>query len=319
MKDSFLLSLKKNRILPVITGPTASGKTALAVDLADLIEGEIISADSRQVYRRMDLGTGKDLFEYQRGDKKIPYHCIDIAEPQSIFTLQDYQLACYQAIRSIQKKITLPILCGGTGLYLEAVLKHYQIPAVKENPLLRTTLESDSRESLEKKLQELSPSLHRTTDLSSKKRIIRAIEIASTSPLALPERKKIPQFTPCIILITFPKEVLIKRIDWRLEERLKAGMIEEVKQLIDTGVSLERLKLFGMEYRFIGSYLFNEISYDEMKKELTTAIHRLAKRQRTWFNGMSRRGLTVHPIEEAKIEQVLPILQKFLQDSMKLT
>lgn len=314
MKEALFYQLQKKEILPVITGATASGKTSLAAALAHQIQGEIISVDSRQVYRGMNLGTGKDLFEYEIEGEKIPYHCIDITDPKNLFTLQDYQKACYEAISEIKKRGKIPILCGGTGLYLEAVLKNYQIPPVKENSTLRNRLATQSKESLEKRLQELSLPLYRKTDLSSKKRIIRSIEIALSEKNDFSNLQEIPTFIPCILILSYPKETLHKRIDLRLEKRLQEGMIEEVQHLIDQGITLERLKLFGMEYRFVGSYLFKEISYDEMKKSLTGAIHRLAKRQKTWFNGMSRRGLSVHFLEEPDLEKVSTFLQNFVNN-----
>lgn len=308
--------IKENNILIVIGGPTASGKTSLAVALAHHLQGQIISADSRQIYKGLTIGSGKDLDEYTFAGKSIPYHCIDIASPEEVFTLFDYLIAAKEALEKIKQSADVPILCGGTGLYIEALLKDYQIPPVKEDIDLRLSLKNASKEELLEKLSKLSLSLANKTDCTSKKRLIRAIEIA-TYTNALPSQTKPSsaqknKLIPFVILTDFSKENLIKRIDNRVEQRLKEGMIDEVKQLIDNGITLNRLTQLGMEYGTIGSYLFNKTDYNEMVLTLKNNIHRLAKRQRTWFRGTTRRGIKTHTISGNSFDEALELITEFL-------
>jgi tRNA dimethylallyltransferase len=291
----------------VICGPTASGKTRLAIDIAGCFNGEIVSADSRQIYRGMDIGTGKDLEEYEKGQTRIPYHCIDIANPDEVYTVYRYQQDCMSAIHDIWSRRKLPVMTGGSGLYIESVLKGYDITEVPEDPDFRKTLSEESSESLKAKLKEADSSLYESTDKSSRKRIIRALEKArySNNP---PTQKKLPaaaELKPYVLCLKWPREVLIDRIDKRLEQRLKLGLVDEVGKLQNSGISKERLAMFGMEYRMTAKYLNNEISYEKMIVDLKTEIHRLAKRQMTWFRGMERRGMKIRWIDMDGFSDIL--------------
>lgn len=290
--------------LLVVCGPTASGKTALAVQLARYFGGEIISADSRQVYRGLDIGSGKDLFEYTVDGITLPYHLIDIADPKDIYTLYHYQKDFYRCFKAITAREKLPVLCGGTGLYIEAVLRHYDVPEVPEDPEMRTELMAQPREALEKRLLSKAPDLYDKTDLSSKKRIVRALEVAYHRSGTSPEKTwsvSPPEFYPFILCTHWPRGKLLERIDRRLHDRLRQGMVEEVEGLRKEGVPDERLFMLGMEYKFITRYLRNEIDYAAMIEQLAHSIHRLSKRQVTWFRGMERRGLNVHWVDGADV------------------
>lgn len=309
MSDSF-----KN--LLVICGPTASGKTRLAVSCAVQLRGEIVSADSRQIYRGMDIGTGKDLSEYNTPSGNVPFHLIDIADTPEVYTLYHYQQDCYSALIDIRQRKKLPILAGGTGLYVEAVLKYYRIPNVPEDPALRQSLMKKSRNKLMEELKKKDARLYTTTDKSSRKRIVRALEIAEYA-----QKHEIqwgidhpPQIRPVIIGVTWPREIVIKRIDQRLGERLENGMVDEVKRLLASGIPVERFDFFGMEYKHIARYLNNKVSYNTMVKELAQDIHHLAKRQMTYFRGMARRGLSIHWIDGADISTALQIIKKYRFD-----
>ncbi len=304
---------KKTANLLVIIGPTASGKTRLAVMCALQRRGEIVSADSRQIYRGMDIGTGKDLEEYHTSCGVVPYHLIDVAEPSEIFTLYHYQQHCYTIIRQVWHRNRLPILCGGTGLYIEAVLKQYRIPNVPENPDLRRSLNRTGKKDLIDLLKTRDNKLYASTDLSSKKRIIRALEIADYAQHNSIEWGSAhpPLIKPIIIGVRWPRPVLIERIDSRLRQRLENGMVDEVKRLLASGMEVERFDYFGMEYRHISRYLAKKVSYEEMVRELALDIHRLAKRQMTYFRGMERRGLLVHWIEGADAAEADRILKQY--------
>ncbi len=272
-----------------VLGPTASGKTKYAVKLAFETDGEIISADSRQVYRGMDIGTGKDLEEYNYNGVDIPYHLIDIAEPGSKYNIFEYQRDFHKVFEEIKKRGKQPILCGGSGLYIEAATQGYSLPQVEPNPALRATLEQLSDQELIKKLEQLKP-LHNTSDTDSRKRVIRAIEIAMS------DNRGIQQYPPIatnFIGILVSRQVRIEKIDKRLKERLEGGMIEEVQGLIDRGIAPEDLIYYGLEYKFVTLYVTGKLSYNEMWKSLETAIHQFAKRQMTWFRGMERRGIQI--------------------------
>lgn len=286
--------------LIVILGPTASGKTRLAARLAARIGAELISADSRQVYRGMDIGTGKDLSEYVVDGVHVPYHLIDVAEPGHLFSVFEFQQRFYACFRAIAARQRMPILVGGTGLYIESVLRGYRMPPVSEDPALRGELAGKSMEELAAILRRLNPSLHNTTDLTGRERLVRAIEIAvhaaKPGPQDVIDR---PGIVPLVIGIRWERAVLRERITRRLRERLGQGMIEEVQRLRDAGVSWERLDEMGLEYRYVSLYLRGELAYEEMFRTLNTRIHQFAKRQDTWFRGMERRGIPVHWIEGA--------------------
>ncbi|HON10029.1 MAG TPA: tRNA (adenosine(37)-N6)-dimethylallyltransferase MiaA [Chitinispirillaceae bacterium] len=299
--------------LIVICGPTASGKTRLGVYLASQYNGEIISADSRQVYRGMDIGTGKDLNEYFINERKIPCHLIDIADPQSVYTLFDYQRDFYQVYREIKSRGRVPFLVGGSGLYIEAVLKNYQIPAIPENEELRENLNGLEKEELRRELEKIDPELYSRTDLSSKKRIIRALEIACyrrENPQK-DETGPVEKINPLVICTRWDREQLRKRIDLRLELRLQEGMIDEVRRILESGISRKRYSLFGMEYGHLARYIEGEVSYTQAVEQLRHSIHQLAKRQETWFRGMQRRGIEVHWINGADQKEASEIVGRY--------
>lgn len=290
--------------LIVILGPTAVGKTNLAVQLALKIKGEIISADSRQVYRGMDLGTGKDLDEYEVNGNQIPFHLIDILEAGQTYNLFDFQRDFYTAHDSILERDKIPILCGGTGLYLEAALSDKRLLEVPINEELREELKNKSQDDLNEKLLAISESIHNTTDTLDRERTIRAIEIESFKKQNIAEDSPIKNFI--VFGIKADREIIKRRIELRLKERLTSGMIEEVKVLLDSGVSLERLNYYGLEYKFIGNYLSGLINYDEMYTKLLQAIQRFAKKQMTWFRRMEKRGVEIHWIDgELNLEEKL--------------
>lgn len=272
-----------------VLGPTASGKTKYAVKLAYETNGEIISADSRQVYKFMDIGTGKDLDEYNYNGVNIPYHLIDIVEPGSKYNIFQYQIDFHRVLQEIYRRGKQPILCGGSGLYIEAATQGYSLPRVPPNPALRAELELLSDQQLIEKLEQLKP-LHNTTDTDSRKRLIRALEIALYGDTDVQEYLPVPT---TFIGISVSREERIKRIDKRLKERLEGGMIEEVKSLLERGIPAEDLIYYGLEYKFVTLYITGELSYKEMHKSLETAIHRFAKRQMTWFRRMERRGVEI--------------------------
>lgn len=289
----------------VVCGPTASGKTALAVQIADFMNGEILSADSRQVYRRMDIGTGKDLHEYVKDGKSIPYHLIDIVDPQQIYTLYDYQRDFYRAFKDVTGRGCLPVIAGGSGLYIEAVLKGYRIAPVPEDVEFRRSVMCESYEKLLQMLKDENPELLAKTDASTKKRVVRALEI---SRFGSNEDEQgvydFPQINPIILYVVWERSILRKRIEKRLHERLENGMLDEVSALLESGISIERLNLFGMEYKHAARYLTKKVSYELMVSELLRDIFHLAKRQDTWFRGMERRGMEVRRVNNADFEEV---------------
>jgi len=290
----------RNYNLIVILGPTASGKTRLAARLAARIGAELISADSRQVYRGMDIGTGKDLAEYIVDGVTVPCHLIDVAEPGHLFSVFEFQQRFYECFREIGARGRVPVAVGGTGLYIESVLREYRMLPVPENAALREELEALSMEELAARLLNMNPALHNTTDLTGRERLVRAIEIAEhTSRHGLRDTIERPDIVPMVIGVRWDRAVLRERITKRLKERLDQGMIEEVRRLRDSGVSWERLDEMGLEYRYVSRYLRGEMSRDEMFKTLNIRIHQFAKRQDTWFRGMERRGITIRWIEGA--------------------
>ena len=296
-----------NPNLVVICGTTASGKTRLGVEVASTLSGEIISVDSRQVYRGMDLGTGKDLDEYNTAQGRVPHHLIDIVEPSEIYTLYHYQRDFYRVFAEIEGRGRMPVAVGGTGLYLEAVLKYYDIPNVEENVQLRNELMLCDKEDLVVRLAALDAARCEKTDLSSKKRIVRSLEVAM-SPVPQQEPRRLPTINPLVLLIQWERSTLRARIRSRLEARLEAGMIDEVKRLIRDGLSRERLELFGLEYRAVSRHLFDKIPYGAMVDELACDIGRFAKRQETWFRGMERRGIPTRTVAEGSFREAEEIL-----------
>lgn len=298
--------------LITILGPTASGKTPLAAALADRLGTEIISGDSRQVYRRMDLGTGKDLVDYVVDGRPVPYHLIDIVEPGYKYNVFEYQRDFLKAYEEITDKGKLPILCGGTGMYIESVLKGYRLLPVPENPELRASLEGKSLEELTDILKRYKK-LHNSTDVDTAKRAIRAIEIEEYYKQQPPEYREFPSLKSLIIGVDIDRELRREKITRRLQQRLDEGMVEEVRGLLEEGIPAENLIYYGLEYKFLTQYAIGELTYEEMFQQLETAIHQFAKRQMTWFRGMERRGFTIHwldatiPMDE-KLEQIINLI-----------
>lgn len=282
-----------NYDLITILGPTASGKTPLAAALADKLDAEIISADSRQVYRRMDLGTGKDLADYVVNGAMIPYHLIDIVEPGTKYNVFEYQRDFLKAYSEVKAKGKLPILCGGTGMYLESVLKGYRLLPVPENPPLRASLDGKTLEELTAILATYKK-LHNSTDVDTAKRAIRAIEIEEYYKQQPVEHREFPMLKSLIIGVDIDRELRREKITRRLKQRLEEGMIDEVKKLLAEGIAPEDLIYYGLEYKYLTLHAVGELTYEEMFLQLETAIHQFAKRQMTWFRGMERRGFTIH-------------------------
>ena len=301
-----------NYDLIAILGPTASGKTSFAATLAYELDTEIISADSRQIYREMDLGTGKDLADYTVNGKQIPYHLIDIAEPGYKYNVFEYQRDFLNAYQSIKQKGRLPVLCGGTGLYLESVLKGYQLIPVPENPELRTRLAGKTLEELTDILSTYK-TLHNSTDVDTAKRAIRAIEIDEYYATHDLSAREFPSINSLIIGVDIDRELRREKITKRLRQRLDEGMVEEVRQLLNKGIQPEDLIYYGLEYKYLTLYVTGEISFEEMFKQLEIAIHQFAKRQMTWFRGMERKGFKIHWIQasmptDEKIELVKKLI-----------
>lgn len=286
--------MKVGKQMITILGPTASGKTPLAAALAKEVGGEIISADSRQVYRRMDIGTGKDLADYDG----VPYHLIDICEPGTKYNLFQYQQDFFDAYQDILSRGAQPILCGGTGLYIEAVLKGYHLSPVPQNPVLRQQLEGKTLDELTQMLVELktknNSNMHNKTDVDSCQRAIRAIEIETYNLEHPTPRRELPPVDSLIIGVNIDREQRREKITRRLKARLEEGMVDEVKALLESGIPAEDLIYYGLEYKFVTEYLIGKTTYDEMFQRLEIAIHQFAKRQMTWFRGMERRGFTIH-------------------------
>lgn len=279
--------------LIAILGPTASGKTPFAAALAARLDTEIISADSRQIYRRMDLGTGKDLADYTVGGKTIRHHLIDIAEPGYKYNVFEYQrdfLAAYEAIR---QRGRLPIVCGGTGMYLESVLKGYRLLPVPENQELRSLLADKSLPELTEMLKRYK-TLHNTTDVDTAKRAIRAIEIEEYYAHTPVDERSFPRLNSLIVGIDIDRELRREKISRRLRQRLDEGMVDEVRRLMAEGIPPEDLIYYGLEYKYLTLYVTGRLTYEQMFRELEIAIHQFAKRQMTWFRGMERRGFTIH-------------------------
>ncbi|MDO5523083.1 MAG: tRNA (adenosine(37)-N6)-dimethylallyltransferase MiaA [Bacteroidia bacterium] len=298
--------------LITILGPTASGKTTFAAHLASQLRGEIISADSRQIYRGMDIGTGKDLKDYSVDGQQIPYHLIDIREAGEKYTLFNYQHDFHKVYNDILSRQKTPILCGGTGLYIESVLKGYHLPDVPENSALRKELEPKTLDELTQILSSYKI-LHNTTDTDTKKRAIRAIEIADFQSKNPASALDYPPVESVIIGVDIDRESRRRKITSRLKKRLDEGMIDEVKSLLAKGVPADNLIYYGLEYKFVTLHAIGQLTYADMFSQLEIAIHQFAKRQMTWFRGMEKRGFTIHwldfslPMSE-KIKQALTII-----------
>ena len=309
-----------------ILGPTASGKTSLTAALAYHLDAEIISADSRQVYQGMDIGTGKDLADYTVAGKHIPYHLIDICKAGSKYNVYQYQQDFLEVYNKIRETNKLPILCGGSGLYLEAILKGYHLSTVPPNEELRNQLNEMSHESLIQMLveiqEQLNTKMHNSTDLDSKQRTIRAIEIGKHMETEADPKTNFPEIPSVIIGVDIDREERRRKITTRLHQRLEEGMIEEVKQLLNQGIAPEDLIYYGLEYKFVTEHIIGKLSYDEMVQQLEIAIHQFAKRQMTWFRGMERRGIEINWINaslamEEKIEMIQTLYKEGNKDGSK--
>lgn len=299
-----------------ILGPTASGKTSLAAALAARIDAEIISADSRQVYRGMTIGTGKDLDDYRQGDRLIPYHLIDICEPGTKYNLFQYQQDFHLIYNNIVARGVRPILCGGTGLYIESVLKGYALSPVPQNQALRDKLAYKSLAELTEMLEDLKHRnhsvMHNQTDVDTAQRAIRAIEIETYNLEHPTDNRTLPPIDSVIIGVDINREERRRKITQRLKQRLEEGMVDEIRQLLDRGIAPENLIYYGLEYKFVTEYVIGKTSYEEMFRQLEIAIHQFAKRQMTWFRGMERRGFTIHWIDaldpmDSKVAQIMDI------------
>lgn len=304
--------MKKYELITVL-GPTASGKTSFAAALAAQLDTEIISADSRQIYRSMDIGTGKDLKDYVVNGKAVPYHLIDICDPGYKYNVFEYQHDFFKAYRSVTEKGKLPLLCGGTGMYIEAVLKGYKLLDVPQNQALRESLKDKSLQELETILASYKV-LHNKTDVDSAQRAIRAIEIEEYYKNEAPGTNEYDPIHSLIIGIDIDRELRRTKISKRLRDRLDEGMVDEVRKIIAGGVNPDDLIYYGLEYKFLTLYILGRLSLEEMVSQLEIAIHQFAKRQMTWFRGMERRGSTIHWIDAAlptaeKIEITKNLLQ----------
>ncbi len=310
-------NLKVMQKMITILGPTASGKTSLATALAVRIGAEIISADSRQVYRGMTIGTGKDLDDYRMDGHTIPYHLIDICEPGAKYNLFQYQQDFHKAYNDIVTRGVAPILCGGTGLYIESVLKGYALSPVPQNPALREELEGKTLDELTQILADLKirnhSAMHNHTDVDTAQRAIRAIEIESYNIEHPAENRALPPVDSVIIGVKIDRDERRRKITTRLRQRLEEGMVDEIRQLLAEGVQPEDLIYYGLEYKYVTEYVIGKTTYDEMFSRLEIAIHQFAKRQMTWFRGMERRGFVIHWINaldtmEDKVEQIMAII-----------
>jgi tRNA dimethylallyltransferase len=298
--------------LLVVTGPTASGKTSLAAALALKLNGEIISADSRQIYRQMNLGTGKDYCDYIVEGQYIPYHLIDIADPGYNYSVFEYQRDFAKVLDDMRSRNIFPIVCGGSGMYIDSVVSGYKMIEVPPDPVFRASLEKKPLAELTEILSSFKK-LHNKTDIDTKKRAIRAIEIERYIGTRKENQTKFSEIKPLIMGLLFSREKRRERISERLNRRLEEGLEDEVRQLLMQGVDPETLIYYGLEYKYITLYITGRISYDEMYRSLETAIHQFAKRQMTWFRGMERKGILIHWIDgelstEDKVEKVMELL-----------
>ena len=299
--------------LIVILGPTASGKTRIAARLARDLASEIISADSRQVYRGMDLGTGKDTSEFLVDGVTIPCHLIDVVDTDHEFNLFEYQKMFYRSFLDISERGLIPIMAGGTGLYIEAVVKDYRMLEVPEDFSLRGELQKMDMDAMRDRLFKSNPALHNTTDTQDKSRLVRAIEIAEHSKMhEFAEETEHPAIKPFIIGIRWERSVLRDRITARLKKRIDMGMIEEVKNLHNQGVNWEKLDSFGLEYRYVSRYLQGKMDFDEMFRELNTRIHQFSKRQMTWFRRMERQGIVINWVDNADYDSIKRLIEEHI-------
>lgn len=301
-----------NYDLIIITGPTASGKTSVAAGLANKLGGEVISADSRQVYRGMDIGSGKDYSDYRVEGKDVPYHLIDIVDPGYKYNVYEYQHDFLKAYTDIKNRGRLALVCGGSGMYIDSIVSGYTLLKVPPDMALRKKLEKLSLTELKAKLEAYRV-LHNTSDIDNSKRAIRAIEIEEYYKNNAGKEDSFPELKSLIVGIKYDRDSRRRRITERLKARLDEGMIDEVRSLLDSGVSPESLIYYGLEYKFVTLYLTGKMSYEEMFERLQTAIHQFAKRQMTWFRGMERKGIKIHwldgymPMDE-KIERIMKLL-----------
>lgn len=293
--------------LLTILGPTASGKTRLAALVAANINGEIISADSRQVYRGMNLGTGKDYEDYLVDGKQIPYHLTDILDPGDAYNVYRYKQDFFRVHKDITSRGKTPVICGGTGMYIEAVLAGYSLAQAPEDATLREFLKNKSQKELVDYLASLRP-LHNTTDTLDRERSIRAIEVATYEAEHRAGNQEYPKLNPLIIGIAYERKTLRERITQRLTDRFEHGMLEEVEGLIKQGISPEKLDYYGLEYRYLSQLILGKITFDEMFSLLNTAIHQFAKRQMTWFRRMERKGFQIHWLH-GEMEMELKVLE----------
>jgi len=306
----------KSYQLITVLGPTASGKTSFAAALAAHLDSEIISADSRQIYRSMDIGTGKDLADYTVNGKTIPYHLIDICNPGDKYNVFEYQHAFFRAYDEIRKRGKLPILCGGTGMYIEAVLKGYKLLDVPANLSLRESLKGKSLQELEQILGSYK-TLHNKTDVDSAQRAIRAIEIEEFYLNQAPDVNNYEPIESLVVGLDISRELRREKISRRLKARLDEGMVDEIKgiRILASGVKPDDLIYYGLEYKYLTLYVIGKLSYEEMVSQLEIAIHQFAKRQMTWFRGMERRGITIHWLDatlptEVNCKAVMAFLNK---------
>jgi len=298
--------------LVIITGPTASGKTAFAAALAARIEGEVISADSRQVYRRMNLGTGKDYSDYVVDGRQIPVHLIDIVEPGYKYNVFEFQRDFLRVYEDIKSRGKFPVVCGGSGMYIDSIVSGYKLAEVPPNPELRKELENKTLDELTEILKQYKR-LHNKTDIDTVKRAVRAIEIEKYYEAHRDIIRDFPKLKSLVTGVFFDRETRRKRISERLKQRMDAGMVKEVQELLESGIDSDTLIYYGLEYKYITLYLTGQLSYDEMYRQLEIAIHQFAKRQMTWFRGMERKGVKIHWIDgnlpqEAKIEKIMELL-----------
>ena len=306
--------IPNNYDLVMVTGPTASGKTSLAVSIAHRLKGEIISADSRQVYRGMDIGTGKDYDDYVIDGFSIPFHLIDIADPGYKYNVFEYQRDFFKVYKSLRDRKVFPVVCGGSGMYVDSIIKGYKMVEVPPDTGLRSRLEKKTMEELTGILAAMK-SLHNTTDIDTKKRLIRAIEIEHFSKNRKAHKSHMPRINSLVIGIMIERDKRRQMISQRLRQRLETGMIEEVKRIIDSGVDPEIMIYYGLEYKYITLYLTRRLTYDKMISDLEIAIHQFAKRQMTWFRGMEKKGTKIHWIDgelpmSEKVDQVLRLLSQ---------
>ena len=302
-----------NYDLLVVTGPTASGKTSLAAAIAKKVGGEIISADSRQVYRGMNIGTGKDYDDYLIDGTRLPCHLIDIADPGYKYNVFEYQRDFIKVYSDLKERKVFPVVCGGSGMYADSIITGYKMIEVAPDSGLRIKLEKKTMEELKSILQTYK-NLHNKSDLDTKKRIIRAIEIAHFEKNKGKKKGEIPKVRSLVVGVLFERALRRKRISERLKKRLDNGMVDEVKQLIDSGINTDTLIYYGLEYKYITLYLTGKITFDEMARDLEIAIHQFAKRQMTWFRGMEKRGIKIHWLDgemplEVKVDTILGLLK----------